>query len=663
MAAARRPDRLGEGRWRVGWVGARFLLGMCCVAVMVREGLVDAQPNPLRRCCPEGEGHSVVPSDGIGRTCCRATDCSLCSGISTSPKQGGQDIPTELHLHLEAVPVGSFCPEGEASAHVCTQTCGQAVSTVDHAFTFHRLVTATAATSNSTCAACCVLNFDIAPLACQDKCNHATGGKCFACDAASHPSMRGAPCGSYLDSASCAHVNGTRGYCVAHACAVQTVDVRLAFIRDFRLTIDAPKGFQYTFMPTASGLLIMHYSLRIEPHRETCCPAGVVACCGGVFTPGAACNGPASCADGGECRAYCGCPFDKANTNTGPIPPTNLVGDTECYTAAGQTANDVCSTFEVIFPLGEESFSLIGASPSFGMSALHTLKWHQAKDSSIRPSAPALAQVRMYGGGIIVDLEIAMPVVAGEGYALQGVAINVFSPETSRASSMCPGISSLPLKPTSLTMRSYVIGTTFAGPVAAGGQVRMATEASCSGITSCGACVVFTGTGGARCDWRPQLGDCYARGGSATGVQAATSCSTLGPPKVVGTEEGAMPPGARTALIIVTVICGVVAMAMFTWLSGRAPDYNISLKAMAPAATRETFVEEVRAGRGRSAKLVPRNEMQPSRHPDGTLDHQEVVMRARAEDPATPWHLMAPAAVARHARRFMYQRYGESVAE
>ncbi|KAJ1473563.1 hypothetical protein T484DRAFT_1835559 [Baffinella frigidus] len=315
----------------------------------------------------------------------------------------------------------------------------------------------------------------------------------------------------------------------------------------------------------------------------------------------------------------------------------------------------------------------------------------QAKDSSIRPSAPALAQVRMYGGGIIVDLEIAMPVVAGEGYALQGVAINVFSPETSRASSMCPGISSLPLKPTSLTMRSYVIGTTFAGPVAAGGQVRMATEASCSGITSCGACVVFTGTGGARCDWRPQLGDCYARGGSATGVQAATSCSTLGPPKVVGTEEGAMPPGARTALIIVTVICGVVAMAMFTWLSGRAPDYNISLKAMAPAATRETFVEEVRAGRGRSAKLVPRNEMQPSRHPDGTLDHQEcvthlgqlasavtralkslpaglfhggaVVMRARAEDPATPWHLMAPAAVARHARRFMYQRYGESVAE
>ena len=65
MAGARRPARLGEGRRRAASVGSRFLFGMCCAAVMAREGLVDAQPNPLRQCCPEGEGDSVVP---IGTT-------------------------------------------------------------------------------------------------------------------------------------------------------------------------------------------------------------------------------------------------------------------------------------------------------------------------------------------------------------------------------------------------------------------------------------------------------------------------------------------------------------------------------------------------------------------------------------------------------------------
>ncbi|KAJ1473564.1 hypothetical protein T484DRAFT_1752059 [Baffinella frigidus] len=97
-----------------------------------------------------------------------------------------------------------------------------------------------------------------------------TGGACWLLGlVAGRWLTLGGPAGrSYLDSASCAHVNGTRGYCVAHACAVQTVDVRLAFIRDFRLTIDAPKGFQYTFMYSPAAAL----SCQLPPYPDNCRP-------------------------------------------------------------------------------------------------------------------------------------------------------------------------------------------------------------------------------------------------------------------------------------------------------------------------------------------------------------------------------------------------------
>ena len=56
-----------------------------------------------------------------------------------------------------------------------------------------------------------------------------------------------------------------------------------------------------------------------------------------------------------------------------------------------------------------EHFDLLGASPSFGDAAPRTLSELQAADAALRPAAPGRAEVRLYGGGILVDLEVAIP--------------------------------------------------------------------------------------------------------------------------------------------------------------------------------------------------------------------------------------------------------------
>jgi hypothetical protein len=417
--------RRGTGA-ALGW-----LVGLCALAVLARLDTVGAKLNPDRKCCPEGDGNSVVP---IGARLARPTtivppvplqqrlllptaDAGPLQGTwngraaarpiaacarayryhrskarapglpATLPlhaapsltgrgaRAGGNDIPTALHLSFEAVPSGPFCPGGTAVGdHLCTQMCAAAGSSRDHSYALHRVVHATAPLEDSTCADCCVPDFDVVPVPCGRKCDPAAGAKCFACSASSHESLAGKPCGSYVDIASCAHPEGD-GVCLGHACAVQTLRLQLDFVRAMSFTVDAPRGAHYVLRPTAAGLLVMHWSFRLEPHRETCCPPGQIECCGGGYQPGTFCNGPEECgtADGGQCRAFCGCPFDLATELAGPAPsvvsacparaaaraarqsPTaggqNAQGDVPCYTMAGQRATDVCEAFDARFAL------------------------------------------------------------------------------------------------------------------------------------------------------------------------------------------------------------------------------------------------------------------------------------------------------------------------
>jgi hypothetical protein len=94
-------------------------------------------------CCPTQPGALSAQ-----RVCCRSADCSLCNKTMGQYVLNNNQVPKDVHLRLEATPVGSMCPhgttDGARQGYICNVACseGAVLASTNHDYVYHTLVDA-----------------------------------------------------------------------------------------------------------------------------------------------------------------------------------------------------------------------------------------------------------------------------------------------------------------------------------------------------------------------------------------------------------------------------------------------------------------------------------------------------------------------------------------
>jgi len=589
----------------------------------------DIQPT----CCPD-----IIYTNGE-RTCCRAEDCSSCREITGREVLNNVTVQREISITLEATPSGKLCPSPnlqDPEGVLCTRICS--TSTTMHDFVFHSVATSNVPYDKEECPDCCLPNFASETMSCSRDCNMADV-KCFVCSSDSPVSTRGQQCAGYLDS-SCS-LQGAAGIfsgkCVGQACSRYKFLLSWNLFESFQIRILAPATFMYTWKPTTSGILVLHYRVLLGPDRFACCPYGMDTCC--PSSTGASlgyvstrlCNGPSSCNDGSTCSAKCSCPSADAQTGLIASQSQTASGDQACWVAAGQEDGDLCFMYKILYEINADMVQFHSMT-GFG-EGLKTLsdiqKIFAGQDVNTRSNIPGRHEVKLTSEGLVLDVELASPVTAGQTYTLEGVTFNIFNPTTSKMSMACSGSSTALLNPTSMTLRSYILSST-------GEPSTMSLIPSCMAQSSCEACLAF-GFNGLVCEWNPMSRQCVQKGTSSMLINI-TQCAASLPP-LIGSKVAAKSFGPIIAsfFIILTLVVAYVYNKRF--------------------ANKQTAVIE------RESNLVQHAEMfEQQRHwdprlvhprplvrgPKGEIDYQSEVMEKRLQNPKTPYHLMDADTVAKH---------------
>ena len=218
-------------------------ISCCSEAVLAKIAGVDDQMRPLgvfqtcdavNMCLPTTE-ERVLPAGccpmAVGalssrRVCCRSSDCSLCNKTAGEFVLGNQQVTTDAHVTLEAINVGTMCPDGTSDGtrqgFICNKQCssGASLSSTNNDFVYHAVVSATVPYSHSECTDCCILSFDSPDdLPCSTGCRSDTAS-CHMCNIPADFEPRPAAparCTGFLDRGSCS-MFGVKSKCGGHAC-------------------------------------------------------------------------------------------------------------------------------------------------------------------------------------------------------------------------------------------------------------------------------------------------------------------------------------------------------------------------------------------------------------------------------------------------------------
>eukprot|EP00960_Hanusia_phi_P011779 343535-Hanusia_phi.AAC.4 len=591
----------------------------------------DIQPT----CCPD-----IIYTNGE-RTCCReitgrlrysGTD-GVDFGFPGREVLNNVTVQREISITLEATPSGKLCPspnlqdpEGNSPG---SKLLSCLFSSTAGCGTIYFVVVASGrgtdfgciqATSNvpydkEECPDCCLPNF---------------ASETMSCSSSDSPvSTRGQQCAGYLDS-SCsvlrcflgkpgtdrlAQLQGAAGIfsgkCVGQACSRYKFLLSWNLFESFQIRILAPATFMYTWKPTTSGILVLHYRVLLGPDRFACCPYGMDTCC--PSSTGASlgyvstrlCNGPSSCNDGSTCSGSYMIPdyahkcsrFDRARRRR--------------FMLHVRAIPEFCGSFTVqVISLNFLFFQGFGE----GLKTLSDIqKIFAGQDVNTRSNIPGRHEVKVLNKawdfglttpqltseGLVLDVELASPVTAGQTYTLEGVTFNAQS--------------------------------------------------------SCEACLAF-GFNGLVCEWNPMSRQCVQKGTSSMLINI-TQCAASLPP-LIGSKVAAKSFGPIIAsfFIILTLVVAYVYNKSTVRFANKQ---TAVIERESNLVQHAEMYEQQRSGHLESLRsifsILPRHwdprlvHPRPLvRGPKGEIDYQSEVMEKRLQNPKTPYHLMDADTVAKH---------------
>eukprot|EP00277_Geminigera_cryophila_P029022 CAMPEP_0179487218 /NCGR_PEP_ID=MMETSP0799-20121207/63275_1 /TAXON_ID=46947 /ORGANISM="Geminigera cryophila, Strain CCMP2564" /LENGTH=503 /DNA_ID=CAMNT_0021302263 /DNA_START=133 /DNA_END=1648 /DNA_ORIENTATION=- len=503
-----------------------------------------------------------------------------------------------------------MCPDGVVDGAekgvICNKQCsginGGMLASTNNDYVYHALVASTVPHSAEECADCCVLSFDTSQdLSCDTGCSH-PDSKCYTC-----------------------HTSNT--------------STSAAMPESVKVSVMAPYGQMYSWTPAVSGWLVLRFVLR-----GASIPIYDVA-------GDATCLTPSGAADG-QCVADCDCPFGVQPESLGAHPDT-IDGHQPCWAAAGITRGSVCRIFEINLAVTTKSFEMHAVT---GFTNVRTLESVLADaNPTLTRSTAAINKIQVGGAGMILDVELAAEVAAGNTYSFAGTTFTVYdATHAALREYMCPETYTLPLKPSALTLRSYVLPykTKVLDPVMATAAAMTLVE-GCENAVTCVECAAFR-YNTLSCEWQPFTRLCVPNGTTPTGVRTTIRCGTKKPMLEKGVDSinifdipivFVFVPAL--ALLICTCCCQVYKLKNNKEAPGVHLNFGKSLQ------QHEQRFTEARRG---DARMIHQRKV--PRKADGQVEYTEEVMHARLHDVKTPYHMMDPETLIKHYQLHGYNSQG-----